>query len=224
VDGSALTEARRLIWSARAGILGPIWFWATLIALALLHGRIEISGHQLLRYGIVMYIGFFGYGVLTLIMVTGLRRRLPRRRRSTVAVVALMVLACGPLLATFTMEGEPGPPRSWPAWLHMAGFALISLVPIVALPLFGSAVWSDARWRPIGPVSVAWGVVVAVVVFLPSAPAEGYAIWLGPSSLVDIALIGAWQIVVAIRLGALARAPVSRRGDSRRRTAENYVM
>ncbi len=193
--------------SAAAGTIAPIWFWATLIVLAVLHGTIDVSGHQLLRFGWLMYVGFFAYGSLTLCYVWGLRRRIPRRRRSSAAIVALTLWGCGPLLGTFTMGPEQGPPQSWHAWLHLTGFLLVSLAPIVALPLFGSAVWGDARWRPLGPVSVIWAVVVAVVVFLPSSPAEGYALWSGPGSMLDIFLTGLWLIVTSRRLARLAGRP-----------------
>ena len=207
MEGNGLANGRRIRWSAAAGTVAPIWFWLTLTALALLHGVIDVSGHQLLRFGILMYIGFFAYGSLTVFFVWGLRRRMPARRRSVAAIVALAIFGCGPLLGTFTMGPEQGPPQSWHAWLHFGGFLLVSLMPIIALPLFGSAVWSDSRWRPLGRVSLAWGVVVAIVVFLPSAPAEGYALWSGPGSMADIALVGAWQIVVSRRLARLAGRP-----------------
>ena len=44
------TQIRRLRWAAAAGTVAPLWFWATLVVLALLHGTIDVSGHQLLRY------------------------------------------------------------------------------------------------------------------------------------------------------------------------------
>ena len=114
------------------------------------------------------------------------------------------MVGCGPLLATFTMGSEQEAPQSWNAWMHFTGFLLLSLVPIIAFPLFGSAVWGDSRWRWLGPFSVAWGLLVAVVVFLPNAPAEGYAVWSGPASMMDIALIGTWQIVASRQLARLA--------------------
>jgi hypothetical protein len=113
--------------------------------------------------------------------------------------------ACGPLLATFTVDVvDQGPPPSWHGWLHFAGFLIVSLIPIVALPIIGSAVWSDPRWQGLGPLSVAWGAVLAVVVFLPGSPADGYALWSGPGSMADIALVGTWQIVASQRLRRLA--------------------
>jgi hypothetical protein len=200
-------DTRRIRQSATAGVAAPIWFWLTLIALALLHGTIDVSGHQLLRFGILMYVGFFAYGSLTLAFVWGLRRRMPSRRRGAAAIVALAIFGCGPLLATFTMGPEQGPPQSWHAWLHFSGLLLVTLVPIIALPLFGSAVWRDARWRPLGPLSVAWGALLAVVVFLPSSPAEGYPLWSGPGSMAALALIGVWQIIASRRLARLASRP-----------------
>ena len=82
MDSNAPADARRIRWSATAGTIAPIWFWVTLTTLALLHGTIDVSGHQVLRYGFLMYVGFFAYGSLTLVFAWGLRRRLPSRRRS----------------------------------------------------------------------------------------------------------------------------------------------
>jgi len=204
MDSNVAADAEGIRRSAAAGTIAPIWFWVTLTALALLHGTIDVSGHQLLRYGLLMYVGFFAFGSLTLAFVRGLRRRMPRGRRSIAAIAALTVFGCGPLLGTFTEGVEQGPPQSWHAWLHFTGFLIVSLVPIVALPLFASAVWRDGRWRPLGPVSVASALLVTVVVFLPSSPAEGYPLWSGPGSMADIAVVGIWQVVVSRRLARLA--------------------
>lgn len=186
--------------TAMAGAVAPILFWGVLIVLAVLHGTIDVSGHQLLRFGWLMYVGFFGYGALTLLFVWGLRRRMPRSRRSSFAIGFLTLWGCGPLLGTFTM----GTVESWHAWLHFTGFLLMSLAPIIALPLFGSAVWGAPPWRPFGPLSVIWGVAVAVVVFLPALPTQGYALWTGPGSMLDIFMTGAWLIVTSRRLAQLA--------------------
>lgn len=222
MDRTVPADAHRVRWSATAGTIAPIWFWVTLTMLALLHGAIDVSGHQLLRYGFWMYVGFFVYGSLTLVFVRGLHGRLPPGRRSSAAILALSLFGCGPLLATFTMgAAEQGPPESWHAWLHFIGFVLLSLIPIVALPLFGWAVWNEARWRPLGPVSVAWGVVVAVVVIMPSLPPEGYPLWSGPGSMADIALIGSWQIVVSRRLARLAGRTSTAQQPAETEAAEN---
>lgn len=204
---NAPADEHRVRRAARAGTIAPIWFWATLIVLAILHGTIDVSGHQLGRFGLLMHVGFLAYGSLALWYVWGLRRRMPRRRRSSAAIVALTLWGCGPLFGAFTMGPEQGSPQSWHAWLHLTGFLLVSLAPILALPLFGSAVWDDWRWRPLGWVSVIWAVAVAVVVFLPSYPTEGYALWAGPGSMMDIALTGGWLIVTSRRLSRLAAQP-----------------
>lgn len=219
--GVAPPDERCIKWSATAGTLAPIWFWLTLTVLDLVYGTVDVSGHQLRSLGVLMYVGFLAYGALTLVMVRGLRRRMPPRKTSPPAMAALVLLGCGPLLATFTMGSEQGPPQSWHGWLHFAGFLLLSLMPILAMPLFGSAVWHDGNWRPLGPFSLAWGIVVAVVVFLPSTPADGYAIWAGPGSLAEIVLIGLWQIVVSRRLSRLARRAPSTPATGAGPTAEN---
>ena len=101
-------EVRGIRRAATAGTVAPIWFWATLALLAVLHGVIDVSGHQLLRYGFLMYLGFFAYGALTLIFLWGLRQRLWPGRRSTAALIFLALFGCGPLLAIFTMASSKG--------------------------------------------------------------------------------------------------------------------
>ena len=216
-------EVRGIHRSATAGTVAPIWFWATLALLAVLHGVIDVSGHQLLRYGFLMYLGFFAYGALTLIFVWGLRQRLRPGRRSTAALIFLALFGCGPLLAVFTMGVEQGPPQSWHAALHFSGLLLVTLMPIIALPLFASAVWSDPRWRGVGPFSLVVAGVVTAVVFLPPAPAEGYAIWTGPGSMADIVLIGSWQIVASRRLARLSKRPESMGETAKASADENTV-
>jgi peptidoglycan/LPS O-acetylase OafA/YrhL len=220
---SSSTEVRQIRWSAAAGTAAPIWFWVTLIALALLHGSIDVSGHQVLRFGFLMYVGFFAYGTLTLAFVWGLRHRLPARRLSTAATAAFTIFACGPLLGTFTEGLEQGPPESWHAWLHFAGLVIVTLVPIFALPLFGAAVWDDRRWRWLGPLSAGWALVVIVVVFLPASPANGYPLWSGPGSMLDLALVGAWQILVSRRLARLAGLPLIGQETGRTPAEENAL-
>lgn len=221
--GSASVDQRRIGWSATAGTVAPIWFWLTLTLLDLIHGTIDVSGHQLRTFGALMYVGFLAYGALSLVFVWGLRRRMPAGRLSSASLATLALLGCGPLLATFTMGSEQGPPQSWHGWLHFIGFLLLSLMPILALPLFGGAVWRDASWRPLGPLSVGWGIVIALVAFLPSVPVDGYAIWAGAGSLAEIALIGLWQIVASRRLARLARRASPKPETATASAAQNAV-
>ena len=187
-----------------AGALAPIWFLVTLAILAVLHGHFDVSGHQLERFGLLMYLGFFAYGLLTLIFAIGLRAVLPPSRRARAARVLLMVFACGPLLGTFTMGTEHGPPQSWHAALHFAGFLLVTLVPIVALPVFAWAVWRDPRWAGYGWLTLVTAAVITVLVFSPSVPQEGYAVLSGPGSILHLVVLGAWQVRIALHSRRLA--------------------
>jgi hypothetical protein len=157
-----------------------------------------------------MYLGFFLYGALTLVFVLSLSCQLRPTRRARSAVLFLALYACGPLLATFTMGTEHGPPQSVHAGLHFAGFLLLALAPLVGLPLFASAVWGDERWRGLGPFSAVVAVGVAAVVFAPSLPETGYAYLTGPGSIVHLTVLGCWQVVVAIRLGTVVASPSPR--------------
>jgi len=67
-------------------------------------------------------------------------------------------------------------------------------------PNFGSA-------APGRCLITAWAAIVALVVFRPSSPADGYPLWSGPGSMADISLIGIGQMVVARCLASLATQP-----------------
>ena len=207
--------------SAAAGTIAPIWFWATLIVLAVLHGTIDVSGHQLLRFGWLMYVGFFAYGSLTLFYVWGLRRRIPRRRRSTrrdrgtgpvglrtaarhlhdgsragTAAVVARVAALHRVAAR-----EPGTDRR---------VAVVRRRRVGRYPV--AARWDRCRY--LGRRGGSRG--------LPADLAGGglrTVVWTGLDA--DIVLIGSWQIVTSRRLARFGAG--SRMGRQRRRSADNAL-
>jgi hypothetical protein len=195
----AIKAARHGAPSA-AGVVGPIWFLVTLALLAGLHGAVDVSGHQLGRFGVLMYLGFLVYGALTMVFAIGVRAALRAGRAASTSRALLMLFACGPLLAVFTMDTASGPPSTWHGALHFAGFLLVVLVPMIALPTFATAVWSDPRWRGFGWFSIGMAALLATVVFLPSVPEDGYAIWAGPGSILNLVLLATWQVRVAHHL------------------------
>jgi len=134
MTAQAWTSIRR---HAAEGMTGPILFLAVLALLAVLHDRVEVSDHQVLRYGVLMYLGFFFYGALTVYFATGLRAVLRPGRAGIAAAWLVALFGCGPLLAVFTMDPGDGPPKTWYGILHFGGFLLVTLVPIFAMPVFG---------------------------------------------------------------------------------------
>lgn len=150
-----------------AGIVGPLLFLSAIAGLSLVNGHVDVSGHQLERFGLLMYVGFLGFGLLTVVFALGIRTALPPGRWASTARGLLLAFAVGPLLGTFTMGSESGPPKSWHAAAHFAGFLLVVLVPLVAVPVFARAVWGDPRWHGLGWGSLFVAVVNPVLVFSP---------------------------------------------------------
>lgn len=108
---------RRIRLSAVAGTLAPIWFWVSLAALALLHGTIDVSGHQLLRFGTaVRWCGLGGFrsggrwGCFGVVGRRGGSRRLPAQfarrglRRNVVGCAATCTRQLGATLAGLTLK------------------------------------------------------------------------------------------------------------------------
>jgi hypothetical protein len=191
---------------AAAGMIGPVMYLGVLGILDLLNNKVEGSGHELSRYGIVMHLDFLIFGVLLLAFASGLRREIRRGKLAWLGTVLLWMLGLGPLLATFTLDTAPGPPSTWHGALHDVGFLLVALAPIPVCFVFALVFRGDPRWRGYSWYSLATGIVVTAVVFAPSTSSgDAYPIWTGPASMLDQVLVFAWVELVAIRLWRLTR-------------------
>jgi hypothetical protein len=205
---------------AAAGIIGPVLFLAVLGLLDILNGRLDLSGNELGRFGVLMHLDFLVFGLLLLAFALGLRRHLRPGKASFTATALLLLFALGPLLATFTLDPGNGPPSTWHGTLHFFGFLLITLALVPALVVFAWVFRGDPRWRGYSWISLTVAVVMAVDVFAPNTPSgSSYPIWSGPASMLELALIGAWLVTTASRLWTLAGMNRTSAGHNRSEAA-----
>ncbi len=197
------TKKRTFAW---AGVVGPVVFLGVLLLLDAIHGLVDVSGHELLSFGIVMHLNFLLFGAATICFSIELRTWLRRGTMGTIGCALIGVLGLGPVLATFTFDPGHGAPTSWHGWLHFGGFLLVSLVPLAATLVLAGGMRKDLRWRGYQWYSLLTGVAATIVVFAPdnSAPDE-YPIWTGPGSMLELVLVLAWLEVLAIRVVRLSR-------------------
>jgi hypothetical protein len=190
---------------AAAGMIGPVMFLGILAILDLLDNRVDVSGHELGRYGVVSHLNFLFFGLLLLGFAAVLRGFVRGRKLAWAGTILLWILSFGPLLATFTLDTGSGPPSTWHGSLHVVGFLLLALAPIPACFVFALLFRRDPRWGWYSWYSLATGIVVTAVVFAPSTSSgDAYPIWTGPASMLEQVLAFTWLELIAIRLWQLA--------------------
>jgi hypothetical protein len=181
-------------------------FLAVLVVLDVVDRRVEVSGHELGRAGLLMHLNFLAFGVLTLMFAAALRTVVRPGRLAWVGTVLLWLAGLGPVLATFTLDPGSGGPTTWHGALHDVGFLLLALSLVPACFVFARVFRKDRRWHGFEWYSLGNGIALAVVVFAPATSAgDSYPIWTGPASMLELALVSAWLEVVAVRLWQLTR-------------------
>lgn len=211
---------------AAAGMIGPVMFLGILAILDILDHRVDVSGHELGRYGIVQHLNFLLFGLLLFGFAAALRSHVRRGKLAWAGTILLGVLSFGLALGTFTLDPGSGPPSTWHGTLHFVGFLLISLTPIPACLVFAALFRRDPRWRWYSWYCVAVGIALIAVTFAPpTSSGDAYAIWTGPASMLDLVLALAWLELVAIRLWQLTGETRPERGTSEARmTAATVVI
>lgn len=200
------------LWGATAGIVAAPLFLAILVLLDIVDRRIDLSGHELGRLGPIMNANFFLFGALALWFALTMRTLMRNGKAAIAATVALVLFAFGPLLATFTLDLQNGgPPTSWHGTLHFIGFMLIALTFLPAALLFALAFRGDRRWRGLELVSAIVGIALVAIVFAPIPATQPYPLWTGPASMLELFLIGAWMVGVAMRARTIVRESDPRR-------------
>lgn len=210
----------RTRFSALAGMIGPPMFLGILGLLDILDGHVDVSQHELGRYGVLMHLDFLLFGLLTLALAIGLRSEIRRGKLAWAGIILLGLFGLGPVLATFTLDPGQGPPVTWHGTLHFFGFVFIALALIPACFVFARVFSSDPRWRWYQWYSLATGIALAAVAFAPSTtPDNGnaYPIWTGPASMLELVLALVWLELAAIRLWLLSREQETAREDAPRR-------
>jgi hypothetical protein len=202
------TEHRRQL-AARAGIVaGPLFLTTVVILTALRWDYLRSLGWTILDEHNVPYpsglalgdggwaqmLNFAVTGLLVLVFVRALRHELPDRRSSRVASVLMTVMAVAMITSAAPTDRDfTASPSTWHGWMHGISFLVILLCTVVTPLVTARALRGEARWRPLGTVSVAVSVVCALSLFVPSQ--VGFYVFL-------VTLFG-WISALAVRYSRL---------------------
>jgi drug/metabolite transporter superfamily protein YnfA len=206
-------------------MIGPVMFLGILAILDVLDHRVDVSGHEIGRYGIVQHVNFLFFGLLLAGFIAALRGYVRSGKLAWAGTILLGILSLGPLLATFTLDPGNGPPSTWHGTLHFVGFVLIALIPIPACFVYAQLFRQDPRWRWYSWYSLVTGILVTAVTFAPATSSgNAYAIWTGPASMLDLVLAFAWLELLAVRLWQLTTEAGSDDGTSGTRATKAAIV
>jgi hypothetical protein len=125
---------------AAAGMIGPVMFLGILAILDILDHRVDVSGHELGRYGIVQHLNFLLFGLLLFAFAAALRSHVRRGKLAWAGTILLGVLSFGLALGTFTLDPGSGPPSTWHGTPAFRGFPSHIADADSRVPRFRSAV------------------------------------------------------------------------------------
>jgi hypothetical protein len=195
--------------SALAGIVGPVLFAATLLALSVIEYRfmLEIgwrpladpagawpSGLALGPYGWIQTANFILSGVLLMLFAAGLHFETKNGRGSRAGSASLFV--AGAAMALMGFDTDPirrTGPRTPHGLIHDLAFALFVVALLAALFLLWWRFREDAPWRDRAHYTLATGVVAALLLLLPGV---AYYLFIG--------VVLVWFEATALRLWRLS--------------------
>lgn len=211
---SAAAQARRDRLAAVAGMIAGPLFLVTVVLLSwaeydYLRSRGWTvlnandvpwpSGLALSSLGWLQILNFAITGLLLLVFVSTLRRKLPARRSAAVAAGLMTVQTVAIIAsATPTDRNFNAGPSTWHGWVHGIAFLVIVLCSLVTPLVTARALWGERHWRPLAPVSVAVAAVCAVSLFVVVSTQIGFYTFL-------VTLFG-WYFALAIRVYRLSAA------------------
>jgi uncharacterized membrane protein YidH (DUF202 family) len=195
--------------AALAGMVGPVLFAATLLALSVIqyHFMLKIgwrplanpagawpSGLALGPYGWIQTANFILSGVLLMLFAAGLHLETKNCRGSRMGSVSLFV--AGAAMALMGFDTDPirrTGPRTPHGLIHDLAFALFVVALLAALFLLWWRFREDAPWRDRAHYTLATGVVAALLLLLPGV---AYYLFIG--------VVLVWFEATALRLWRLS--------------------
>ena len=195
--------------AALAGMVGPVLFAATLLALSVIeyHFMLEIgwrpladpagawpSGLALGPYGWIQTANFILSGVLLMLFAAGLHLETKDGRGSWMGSASLSV--AGAAMALMGFDTDPirrTGPRTLHGLIHDLAFALFVAALLAALFLLWWRFREDAPWRDRAHYTLATGVVAALLLLLPGV---AYYLFIG--------VVLVWFEATALRLWRLS--------------------
>jgi hypothetical protein len=177
------TEHRKQL-AARAGIVAGPLFLITVVILTVLrydylrslgwtildeHNVPYPSGLALGDRGWAQMLNFAVTGLLVLVFFRALRHELPDRRSARVASALMTVMAVAMVTSAAPTDRDfTAAPSTWHGWMHGISFLVILLCTVITPLVTARALRGEARWRPLGAVSVAASVICLLTLFVPS--------------------------------------------------------
>ena len=204
--------------AAVAGMVGPVLFAATLLALTVLQYDFMLgmgwrpladpagawpSGLALGRHGWAMTAGFVASGLLLMLFAVGLHFGATGGRGSPAGPALLFV--AGAAMSLMGFETDPirrTGPRTLHGWVHDLAFALFALALLAALLFLWRRLDKDRLWRDHARYTLATGLLATLLLFLP-----------GVAYYLFLVVVLAWLEATAVRL--LGEIRVHPRGTCR---------
>ncbi len=193
-------QSARLRSAATLAIICFVYWMMTVVTLPILTADVydpvvqSISALALGRFGALMNVAFFAFGVGSLALAFGLYRAV----HNTVAAPLLLAVASVLWFLLGALQTEPGGAESV---AHFAVALTSFLLILVVMFLFARRFRGDARWRSFALPTLVWAIVaVAAFCLIPLLGDEVF----GVSERVFVAVWVSWLLATAIRLRSLA--------------------
>jgi hypothetical membrane protein len=210
--------------AAWAGIVGPILFTATFLALEVFLGdrydRVAevVSALEADPHGWAQQINFVVFGLLTIVFAVGLHRGVRPSRLGIVGPALMLVSGVGLLLAAAFPLREDAAGVTYDPGGHVVAGVLFFSAGALSLIALSRRMARDPRWRSLagyalgaGIVALAGFVAVGALVMPDDAPLHAYA-GIAQRALILLVLFPC-RVVLSLRLLGVVREIPGARGE-----------
>lgn len=200
-------------WLAIAGLIGPLFFIALVIAQGVLqpdysHIAMPISALAAWPAGWMQNLNFFLLATLDAAFTIGLHRGIRATRLGVIGILLLLVSCLGLLLAgLFPWINVNGVPTETPE--HVVGAILTFSGASTGLIVLSRRMRPDPHWHDLSAYGLGTGIAMVilfvVVGFFAVDPGTPFHRWAGLLQRVLVAVWVTYQLVIARRLLRIAR-------------------
>jgi hypothetical membrane protein len=163
--GARETTGNRLVWLARAGIVGPILFTATYLAQEASR-RDEyspttevVSALEAGPHGWIQQVNFVVFGLLTMAFAVGLHRALLRTRAGVAGPALIFVSGVALLLAAVFPLREDAAGVTYDPGGHVVAGVMFFCSSAIGLIVVSRRLARDPRWRGLARYTLVAGIV-----------------------------------------------------------------
>jgi hypothetical membrane protein len=210
--------------AAWTGIIGPVLFTATFVALELVRGsdydRVTetVSALEAGPHGWVQQVNFVAFGVLTIAFATGLHRAVAPTRLGLAGPVLLALSGVATFLAAAVPVREDAAGATYSPAGHVVAGTMFFATSALALVVLSGRFRADTRWSGLAGYAAAAGgaaligfVLMGALVMPDGAPLHEYA-GLAQRALI-LLVVFPCRVILSVRMLRLARSkatPVGR--------------